>query len=152
MKSVSIEVRTPTDMLPMLTEYELHMDAVQRRAYHLFEERGAFHGQALDDWLEAQAQTLFLPQVQTSEEEPHYVVLTALTGFTADRVRVIVSPNDMVLRAESGVKPGKRRAAPSLKAMTYYRFSQQIDPGGVQAYLSQGVLRIVLPKIATAAL
>lgn len=146
MKSIEIEVRTPSEMLPLLAEYEQHMDAVQNRAYHLFEERGAGHGQDLDDWMQAQAQTLCLPQAQTSEDEARYVVATSLTGFTADLIRVIVSPQDMVLRAEAGIPRRKNHAAFTLKAITYYRFPHPVDTAGVAASLTDGLLHVAVPK------
>jgi HSP20 family molecular chaperone IbpA len=123
------------------------MDAVQRRAYHLFEGRGTGHGRDLDDWLEAQSQTLCLPQVQTSEDATHYVVLASLAGFTADLIWVIVSPHDMVLRAELGVSRLNKQGELALKALTYCRFPQPVDTPGVQAFLTNGVLRVALPKI-----
>lgn len=147
MKSVEIEVRTPSEMIQVLVEYEQQMHLVQQRAYHLFEQRGSGHGQDLDDWLTAQSQTLCLPQAQADEDGASYHVQTSLAGFTADRMRVIVSPREMVLRAEAG-KPSRPQgsAAFSLKAMTYYRFTHPVKLDEASAQLRGGVLHITIPK------
>ncbi len=146
MKQVLIEIRTSTEMLPLLAEYEEQMDAVQQRAYHLFHQRGATHGLALDDWLAAQSQTLCLPQAHASEDDTHYRILTSLSGFTADRIRVVLSPDEMILRAEASSAARKNGKSFSLKALTYCRFSGPIQLETATAGLTNGLLTVVVPK------
>jgi DUF2934 family protein len=50
MKPSSIRLRTP----PEASERE---EQIRRRAYELYEQRGRIDGYALDDWLQAEAET-----------------------------------------------------------------------------------------------
>jgi HSP20 family molecular chaperone IbpA len=142
MTPVSIQIRTPAEMLPLLAEHERHMDKVERRAYFLFEQRGGHHGRALDDWLTAESQILCLPQAQTTEEDCCYRILTALSGFHADHVHVTIAPQDIVIRAEA--KCGDTGFA--LKSLTHYSFRAPIYLEKVTATMDKGVLQLIVPK------
>jgi len=156
MATVDVRICTYTDMLPLLTEYEQQMDAVAERAYHLFEGRGAKHGRDLDDWLTAQHQIICLPQAQPSEEAGQFRVLTSLCGFHHDHLEVIVSPHDMLIRAQSPGPSQRRRTTEQpqssngifcLKAMAHYRFRAAVDPRRITADFEVGTLQVIIPKV-----
>lgn len=147
MRPVTIQSCTSSELFPLLAEYEKQMDEVSRRAYHLFEHRGGTHGQALDDWLDAERQILCLPQAHPTDEGHSYRVVTALSGFPVDKIQVFIGPQDMVIRAVSAVGEG---AGFSLKAMTQYRFCQPVDITRVTATFEDGLLQVDMPKVLKA--
>lgn len=47
-------VRKSGSVRKSAVDLKTFLDEIRRRAYHIFQERGSFHGSDLDDWLKAE--------------------------------------------------------------------------------------------------
>jgi HSP20 family molecular chaperone IbpA len=146
MPSVTVQKAVKrTEMLPALREVENLADAIQQRAYQLFEQRGQRHGCDLDDWLEAQRQILGSPTAEFSSEETCFLVRVALPGFTARQVIVIAGNDEVIVRAETDQPANSGEF--NLKAMCHFRFPESIDLARLSATMEKGCVLVTAPKL-----
>jgi len=85
------------------------------------------------------------PPVDIYENDAEYLVLADLPGVSAEALRVQYEPPELVIE-------GDRRAngAAAVRYARAFEFDRNIDPQGITAELSGGVLRVKLPKNAAA--
>jgi len=75
------------------------MEAIARRAYERFEQRGGEHGYHNEDWLEAERE-LTRPLAWALVEEPDgFRLIAEVPGFTADQVKLYAAGNLLMLEA-----------------------------------------------------
>ena len=145
---LSVErVEHPYQMLAALQEHDDLIASVARRAYELFEDRGAQHGRDWDDWLEAERQILCTPPADLSQTESAYRVRVMLRGFNPSQIRVTICSEEMVMSAE-GAEDGRGYG---IKAMRHVKFPGHADVAGVNVELNDGVLTVIAPKMVMAA-
>lgn len=76
------------------------MEAIARRAYERFEQRGGEHGYHIEDWLEAERE-LTRPLPWALVEEPDgFRLIAEVPGFTADQVKLYAAGNLLMLEAQ----------------------------------------------------
>lgn len=125
---------------------------IARRAYELFEGNGSVHGRDMEHWARAEKEILHAVPLEVLETETGITVLVEAPGFTEKDLEVRVEPHRLLIA-------GKREGATEQKegkSVYSERHSRQIfrvvdlpsriDPEGVQAMLSDGLLEITLPK------
>src|SRR5687767_4365304 len=85
---------------PFLVEAEIIFDrmkelyqAIERRAYDMFAERGYEDGQALEDWARAESELLINVPVALSDDESHILVHAEVPGFDEKDIQVSVEPH-----------------------------------------------------------
>ena len=144
---------TEADAAPFLDEIHALLAEVERRAFDLFERRGAALGRALDDWLEAERETLAAPPAELAETPGGYVLRMAIPGFAAKEVEVTATPQELFVRAEhspTAAGGGERLCWSELphdgKACRRVPLPEPIDVGKVTATLADGLLRIEAAK------
>lgn len=75
------------------------MEAIARRAYERFEQRGGEHGYHIEDWLEAERE-LTRPLPWALVEEPDgFRLIAEVPGFTADQVKLYAAGSLLMLEA-----------------------------------------------------
>ncbi|HEX2711158.1 MAG TPA: Hsp20 family protein [Candidatus Acidoferrales bacterium] len=127
---------------------------IARRAQELFEASGSVHGRDIENWARAEREILHAVPLEVQETETGITVLAEAPGFNERDLEVRVEPRRLLIA-------GKRVGTTERKeGKTVYseRHSQQIfrvvdlpsriDPEGVKATLSDGLLEISLPKAA----
>jgi HSP20 family molecular chaperone IbpA len=127
-------------------------DLIARRAYELFESSGFTHDHDLEDWLRAESAILHPIPLEVTETENELTVLAEVPGFSEKDLEVRVEPRCLFIT-------GKRQESSERKeGKTIYseRHSKQIfrvldlparvDPEGVKATLSDGLLEVRLSK------
>ena len=126
--------------------------ALERRAYELFESRGYENGHDHEDWLRAESELLPNFPVDLAEEEAGFTVRAELPGFSANDLKVQVAPRCLCIsgKREEPTEETQEAAAHS-PARSKYIFrlldlSSDIDPDKVKATLREGLLEIKLPK------
>jgi HSP20 family protein len=86
--------------LPILDEMRRMLSDVERKAFELFQHRGASLGHALDDWLQAERETLAAPPAELIETPNGFALRVAVPGFSSKQVQVTASPLELIVKAE----------------------------------------------------
>lgn len=89
-----------TASVPLLDEMRRMLSDVERRAFDLFQRRGGALGHELDDWLQAERETLAAPPAELTETSDGFIVRMAIAGFSAKQVQVTATPQELVVKAE----------------------------------------------------
>ena len=127
-------------------------DLIARRAYELFESRGFTHGLDLADWLRAESDILHPIPLDVTETETELTVRAEVPGFSEKDLEVRVEPRRLFITGKhqeaSEQKKGKsvyseRHATQIFRVLD---LPTSINPDGVKATLSDGVLEVTLLK------
>jgi HSP20 family protein len=103
------------------------------------------------DWLAAERDILSKPTMELREENGSFTVVAALPGFEPKDVKVDVTPEDFVIRAETARTRSKHKGQVHLSEFTgaeVFRsvpFPRPIDPAKARAELRNGLLTITAP-------
>jgi HSP20 family protein len=79
---------------------QLHKRIAQR-AFELFRGRGAPWGDEWTDWFAAERETVWKPAIELREKDSAFTVEAALAGIDPKDVKVDITPQDIVIKAES---------------------------------------------------
>lgn len=94
----------------------------------------------------------WLPVADVVERAEAYVIELELPGLAREDLTVHAHDDEVLVRGERRPEPGgrpeafhrlERRHGPFARS---FRFPAGIDPGGISAELSEGVLRVSVPK------
>ena len=142
--------------LPVFDEVAKRLEAVQRRAFELFEQRGREDGHELEDWLQAEHELFGWPAAELAEKNGAYEIGVTLPGFEAKDVEVTATPAEVVIHAATQ----KEKKSDKDNVLwtefgsedVYRRFQvpNAINVDQVTAKLDNGLLRVIAPKIAKA--
>ena len=153
MPQVAVEkVNGSGKTLPIFEQIAQRLEAVQRRAFELFEERGREAGHELDDWLKAEGELLGCPKNELTEKDGAYQVRICLPGFEAKDVEVTATPKEVIVHAATHTEKKTRKEAVTRTEFgsdeVYRRFVvlNPIDVNKVKATLEKGVLTINAPE------
>jgi HSP20 family protein len=141
-----------TDAL-IFRELKKVLDVTQRRAFDLFQQRGAQPGADLDDWLRAERETVWSPQSELLEDEGEIRLRIAAPGLEPKQIHVTALPETIIVKGETTHKHDGGNAAVQFcefsEKTLFRRFNldSRIDVDRVSATLDQGILRIVAPKV-----
>ena len=131
-------------------------EAIARRAFELFMDEGAPHGRDLEHWLKAEAELLHPVPVSVTETEDALTVRAEVPGFTAADLQIGVEPGRLTIggRKESKEeqKKGKvvQREESSAEILRILTLPVAVDASKATATLTNGVIELVLPKVAKA--
>jgi general secretion pathway protein A len=127
-------------------------DAIQRRAYELFEARGFEHGHDHEDWLRAESEMLLDAPVEITEGESELAVHAHVPGFGENDLKVEAAPRCLCIlgkheeaseeTAESGVAAQRR----CKRIFRLLDLPSEIDPDGMKTTVRDGLLEITLRK------
>ena len=127
------------------------VEAVQRqiaeRAFELFTRRGGVIGQALDDWLSAERQTVWAPPIELVEKDGEFLVEAAIAGIAPKDMNVQVTANELLIEGDGAHhhRPGEIVHRCEFKPGSLFRevkFPRRIDPDKVRAEYHDGLLRV----------
>ncbi|HXG94599.1 MAG TPA: DUF2934 domain-containing protein [Blastocatellia bacterium] len=148
---VPTEIRTESTEAMLESINEIYQ-AVERRAYELFEERGREPGHDLEDWIRAEQELLFPVQVTLLESDHDLKARAEVPGFNADQLHVAVEPRRLVItgkaeqQAESiagETETTERRYNAILHSLD---LPVEIDPASARVALQDGALNITALK------
>lgn len=138
----------------LLGEFENLHEAISRRAFELFDERGKLFGHELDDWFRAEAEFLRPLPVEITENEYEYVVRAEVPGFTEKEVQISVEPHRIILRGRKETTERKEDEARVVwterSEKNFFRaipLNAEINPAAVKTAHTDGLLTLTLPKI-----
>ncbi len=139
--------------LPILDEMRRMLSDVERKAFELFQHRGASLGHALDDWLQAERETLAAPPAELIETPDSFALRMAVPGFSAKQVQVTATPQELIVKAEHPSEEASSDARvcwselpKNGKACRRIPLPAAIDIAKVTATLDDGMLLIKAAK------
>jgi HSP20 family molecular chaperone IbpA len=86
------------EILPVFGDLAKRFEAIERRAFDLFEKRGREPGHEVEDWLNAEHELGF-PATELREKDGAYKLEIALPGFEAKEVQVTATASEIVVHA-----------------------------------------------------
>jgi HSP20 family protein len=135
----------------LLDEIEATQRRVATRAVEIFRERGGRLGQALDDWLKAERETIWRPALEVRRTTDAFVVEAAVAGVDPKQFDVRVTPTELLLAADVHHVDREQEGEVVLcefvngPLFRTYRFPEPIDPARVSAEYRNGILRVTAP-------
>jgi HSP20 family protein len=134
------------------TEFERIYNDIAQKAFEIFEGKGRWFGNDLEDWFRAEAQILHPVHLDIRETDSSISVKAEVPGFTAKDLEINVEPRRLKIAGKRQTKEEERKG----KAVCSESCSDQIlrvvdlpidvDTSKVDASLKEGVLSIELPK------
>jgi len=116
----------------IVEEIEEMYDHITKRAYEIFHERSGFSTLDLEDWLTAERELLFKPDVFI-EETNYRITVTACIGKVRPMdVRLLVTPDAMVIQAKGSMA--------AKKIFRTVQFPRRIDVSKAEASYANGCL------------
>jgi HSP20 family protein len=136
---------------PALREIEKTFHEIERRAFNLFQERGATPGWELEDWLKAEREMVWAPPSEMTDRGNDYMLRIAAPGLDPGQVQVTATPQTIIVqanRAHRHEETGSALCFCEFKERVFRRFDLpgRIDLDKVSARLEKGILEIAAPK------
>jgi HSP20 family molecular chaperone IbpA len=138
--------------LPVFEEMARRMDAVRKRAFDYFMQRGARPGFELDDWFTAEHEVFGWPAAELKEKNGTFEIEVTLPGFAQKDVEITATPEEVIIHAKMEKRAEKKDEQVLWSEFgsneVYRRFAlpQAIDAAAVTAQLADGILRVKAPK------
>ena len=129
---------------------------IASRAYQLFVSRGCIPGHEFEDWLRAESEILHPIPLDVTDTETEFVVCAEVPGMTEKELEVRVAPRCLLIigeRREPSEQKTGRTVYSERQANQIFRvldLPARIDPDGVKATLSDGILEVTLSKAEVA--
>lgn len=129
-------------------------EAIAKRAYKLFEDRGRTPGFDLDDWFKAESELFRFVPISITEKNDQLILQAEVPGFSEKDLDVAVEPGRVVITGKSETeeehKEGKTVYSERRRGEIFRDICLPgtIDPEKVVATLKNGTLELTLPKVA----
>jgi HSP20 family protein len=145
MKSTNLVARK---VQSLLGDLEGMQKRVTERAYEIFKDRGATFGAAVDDWLEAERQTVWKPAVEVCQRDNQYVIEAALAGVEPGQLDIQVTPDTLLIKADTVHAHGNPKEIVHVcefqqgELFRLIKLPSKIAPETVKAEYKNGLLRV----------
>jgi HSP20 family molecular chaperone IbpA len=129
-------------------EWKRMQNQVMRRAYDIFEHNGHPFGHDLDHWIQAEQELLWKPPIEIHEVDGKLVVEAAVSGMDAKDINIEVTPEDIVLKAETRHQHDEKKGTLHMcefESGSMFRsihLPRRINPDKVKAEVKNGLLRV----------
>jgi HSP20 family protein len=150
----SEETTKPIKYGSLLEQMEDTFKALTRRAYELFEGNGRKFGHELDNWLQAERELLYPVPVNITESDEAFEVKAEVPGFSDKEIEISVEPRRLTISGKRETtkeeKKGKTICAESRsdQMLRVVALAAEVESDKVTATLKNGVLDLILPKVA----
>ena len=124
-------------------------DAIQRRAYELFEARGYEHGHDHEDWLRAESEVLLDVPVEITEGESEFAIHANVPGFGENDLKVEAAPRCLCILGKHEEETAETGVAVQRRCKRIFRLLDlpcEIDPDEMETTVHDGLLEITLRK------
>ena len=124
---------------------------IRERAQKIFRERGGAFGRAVEDWLEAERETIWRPALEVRRTNDAFVVELAAAGLDPKQFDLRVTPTELLLTADvhhsDRAQEGDVIVCEFVNGPLFrsYQFAEPVDPARVSAEYRNGLLRITAP-------
>jgi HSP20 family protein len=129
-------------------ELERLHEEISRRAYELFKSNGMLSNDPIGDWLNAERELVWSPAIEVRQKDSQFEVLAATPGVEAKDLDVQITPNDLLIKAESNHRnpatEGDVRVCEFTggKLFRSVHFPEAIDPNSVKVEYRNGLLHL----------
>lgn len=129
-------------------------ESIARRAFELFEGRGALLGRDLDDWFRAEMELLHPVHMEITEADDTLIARAEVPGFEAKDLQVSVEPQRITISGKKESTEEKKTAKAVYKEQCSNEILRVVDlPIEIEApkataTLKSGVLEVRMPKTA----
>lgn len=124
------------------------LEAIARRAYELFEQRGGEHGYHMEDWMQAERE-LTRPLPWALIEEPDGFRLVAeVPGFAAEQIKLYACGNMLLLEAHlqaSSRLAGLGHAQIGRDVLQFIPIPEGVSVNRATLDVEHGILQVQLP-------
>jgi len=140
----------------VLDKIENITNTIRRKAYDLFQGRNGNGGSEVQDWLQAERETVSVPAAELLDSNKDVQLKVAVPGFEAKEIEVTATPGELVIRAESRHTHEGQKANVAFCEFadkTLFRrvaLPADINVDKVSASLDKGILQVVAPKAVQA--
>lgn len=137
-----------------LEDWARYTQDIGRRAFEIFNDRGRQWGHELEDWLKAESEILRRVPIEMKETDAALEIRAQVAGFTAEDLKVSVEPRRITLKGETEAKTEKKDDGKlysewrSNKIFRVFDLPRRVDPDNTKATIKDGVLTLILPKLA----
>ena len=128
-EAVAVPVRVAETIVDEINDM---YDQITKRAYEIFRQRGGTATLDLEDWLTAERELLFKPQVDVEENDRTIPVRVHLGEIRPLDVQLLLTPDAMVIQGEHGPVPKK--------VFRTVQFPRRIDVGKADVKYENGCL------------
>ncbi|MEI9814675.1 MAG: DUF2934 domain-containing protein [Acidobacteriota bacterium] len=139
-----IKVSTSEDLesQQLFRNLENAVARIRDRAQSLFESRGGWPLDSIDDWLRAERELFAVPANQLAETEAYYEWGVSLAGQPPERVNVAVAPYSVAV-----FSPSKEETSGGQALLCRVDLANPIEVDEVRAIVLDGELLIRMPKV-----
>lgn len=128
--------------LPVFQEIENRIEAVRRRAFELFEDRGGELGREVEDWFRAENDVFGEAGVDFQEKAGQFEITVTLPGFDAHEAQVTATPTEVAIHAS------RKDETSSHDVYRRFELPKPVRTDQVTAKFENGALHIVAPCAA----
>ena len=127
-------------------------EIISRRAFELFESRGAAPGREKEDWLRAESELLHPVPLNLIESIGEYVVQAEVPGFCKNDLEIGVEPRRVVISGLRDARVQRENAqviyseVVSNRLLRSVDLPSDVDTSGVHTTVEDGILTVELPK------
>jgi len=141
--------------LRLLQEIQTLREKISRKAYDLYQARGASNGRSLDDWLQAEREVCWAPQEELHETDRAVHVMIGVSDVADQTIKVTLLPEMIILRGASEDQGGAQDRADSNESRRKALLHQivlpsQIDTESAVIQLEADLLRVSAAKVELA--
>ena len=123
-------------------------DAVARRAYEIYEQRGRADGHQEDDWRQAESELVLPLMVTVADAGRNLTIEAAVPGFSASEVEVGLEPRRVTIAGQRQAGDAARAECRATWVFRALELPEDVDPSDATATFDEGVLEVTLRKVA----
>lgn len=141
--------------LGLLQEIQMLQDRICRRAYDLYETRGAADASPVNDWLRAEREVCWVPQVELQETDRAVHLMIRVSDVADETIEVNVLPEMIILRSAGENESGAQRGADLRPSESKVLLGRIVFPSPIHAEsavirLEDDLLRVSAAKLEQA--
>jgi HSP20 family molecular chaperone IbpA len=139
-----------TAALRTLQEIQALRDKISRRAYDLYQVRGASPGSSIDDWLRAEREVCWVPaQEELQETDRAFHLRIGMSDVPEEAVEVTLLPEMVILRGAQETGSGEASSVGSGLSGRKVLFRQIVFPS--QIHTESAVVRMEADRLRVSA-
>jgi HSP20 family molecular chaperone IbpA len=141
----AVQIRRPTSILDEMKDMQ---ERIMRRAHEIFQQNGSMLGRDIENWTQAERELMWKPAFELSEKDGRFQLEAAVSGIDPKDIEVEVTPEDIVVKAETHHKHTEQKGTIHNCEFHYGKMfraihlPKKIDPAKVKAEFKNGLLRL----------
>jgi HSP20 family protein len=157
MLTVAVQkVKAPETAPSLLQSMDTLFEDVRKKAFDLFQQRGALDGGDLEDWFRAERDLVRTPESELVETDKEMQMKIAVPAMEGKDILISALPDAIIVQGETSHKEEKKEGKVHFSEFSqrklFRRFEMPtgIDVEQVKATLENGVLQIAAAKTPAA--